>query len=50
MRIDGVLYSLEFTRMRRDLIKTYKILTGLDRVDEGRMFLMVGCPEPAVIE
>ena len=25
-----------------DLIKTYKILTGLDRVDAGRMFPMVG--------
>ena len=28
--------------MRGDLIETYKILTGLDRVDAGRMFSMVG--------
>eukprot|EP00061_Rhincodon_typus_P013128 g39308.t1 len=27
--------------MRGDLIEAYKILTGLDRVDAGRMFLMV---------
>ena len=25
-----------------DLMETYKILTGLDRVDAGRMFPMVG--------
>ena len=28
--------------MRGDLIETYKILTGLDRIDAGRMFPMVG--------
>ena len=28
--------------MRGDLIETYKILTGRDKVDAGRMFLMVG--------
>ena len=28
--------------MRGDLIETYKILTGLDRVDAGRIFPMVG--------
>ena len=37
------LFSLEFRRMRGDLTETYKILT-LDRVDAGRMFLMVGEP------
>ena len=28
--------------MRVDLIETYKILTGLDRVDSERMFQMAG--------
>ena len=28
--------------MRGDLIETYKILTGLDRIDSERMFPMVG--------
>ena len=35
-------YSPEFRRVRGDLIETYKILTGLDRVDSERMFPMVG--------
>ena len=35
------LYSLEFSRVRGDLLETYKILTGLDRVDSIRMFPMV---------
>jgi len=29
-------------RIRGDLIQTYKILTGLDRLDAGRMFSLVG--------
>lgn len=36
------LYSLEFRRMRGDLIETYKIVRGLDRVDAPRMFPMIG--------
>ena len=35
------LYS-EFRRMRGDLIETYRILQGLDRVDVERMFPLVG--------
>ena len=36
------LYSLEFRRVKGSLIETYKILTGLDRVNSERMFPMVG--------
>ena len=36
------LYSLEFRKVKGDLIETYKILTGLDRVDSEKMFPMVG--------
>ena len=36
-------------RVRGDFIESYKILTGLDRVDSERMFLMVGSPELEVI-
>ena len=36
------LFSLEFRRMRGNLIETHKPLTGLDRVDAGRIFPMVG--------
>ena len=36
------LYALEFRRMRGDLIETYRIVKGLDRVDVERMFPLVG--------
>ena len=36
------LYSLEFRRMRGDLLETYKILRGPDRVRMERMFPLVG--------
>ena len=36
------LYSLEFRRVRGNLIETCKILTGLDRVDSEGIFPMVG--------
>uniref|UniRef100_A0A4W3INU8 Gephyrin n=1 Tax=Callorhinchus milii TaxID=7868 RepID=A0A4W3INU8_CALMI len=36
------LYSLEYRRIRSDLIETYKILKNLDRVDALRLFPLVG--------
>ena len=36
------LYSLEFRRMRGNLIETYKIIKGLDKLDAGKMFPMLG--------
>ena len=36
------LYSIEFRRMRGDLIEPYRILWGLDRVDVERVFPLVG--------
>ena len=35
-------YSLEVRRMRGDFIETYRIVRGLDRVDMGKMFPLVG--------
>lgn len=37
-RLDSFVYSLEFTRMRDDLIQTYKIL--ISWVDVGMVTLM----------
>ena len=36
------LYSLEFRRLRRDLLETYRILKGINRVDMQRIFPQVG--------
>ena len=32
------LYSLEFGRLRGDLMETYKIMKGIDRVEAARLF------------
>ena len=36
------LYTLEFRRMRGDLIETYKIIKGLDTLEAGSMFPLMG--------
>ena len=36
------LYSLEFRRMRKDFIETYKIMKGIDKIEAGKLFPMVG--------
>ncbi|XP_059818932.1 uncharacterized protein LOC132390340 [Hypanus sabinus] len=36
------LYTLGFRRMRGDLIETYKIIKGLDTLEAGSMFLLMG--------
>ena len=41
-RPPNVVKANAFRIVRGNLIETYKILTGLDRIDSGRVFPMVG--------
>ena len=36
------LYSLEFRRMRGDLIETCKIMKGVDKIEAGKLFPLAG--------
>ena len=36
------LYSLEFRRMRGDIIGTYKIMKAIDKIEAGKLFALVG--------
>ena len=36
------LYSLEFRRMRGDLMETYKIMKGVDKMEARKLFPLVG--------
>ena len=36
------LYSLEFRRMRGDLMETYKIMKGIGKIEAGKLFPLAG--------
>ena len=37
---------LEFRRMRGDLIETYKIMKGIDKIEAGKLFPLAGETRP----